>query len=65
MVEVYGIGGVIVFALNIWAIVNIIGSAAGTGTKVIWTLLILLLPLVGFIIWLITGPRGNQAAQSR
>lgn len=62
MLEVYGFGGFILLVLNIWAIVSIIGSTASTGGKVLWTLLILLLPLVGFIIWLIAGPRSAQTA---
>lgn len=59
MVEIYGIGGFIVLALNIWAIVSIVGSNASTGGKVLWTLLILILPILGFIIWLIAGPRSK------
>jgi hypothetical protein len=42
--------GLIVLILNIWAIVNIVGSAASTGAKVLWILLILFLPILGFII---------------
>ena len=42
---------------DVWAIINVFGSSASTGAKVVWTVLILLLPLVGFIIWLIAGPR--------
>ena len=60
MLEVTGLGGLIVLALDIWAIVSIIGSNTTTGKKVLWTLLVLVLPIVGFIIWLIAGPRGNQ-----
>jgi hypothetical protein len=54
--------GIIVLILNIWAIVHIIGSTASTGAKVLWVLLILFLPVVGFIIWLIAGPRSRPAA---
>lgn len=56
--EYAGIGGVIVLALNIWAIISIFGSSASTGSKVLWTLLVLVLPVVGFIVWLLAGPRG-------
>lgn len=55
--EYAGIGGFIVLILNIWAIISIVGSSATTGSKVLWTLLVLVLPVLGFIIWLITGPR--------
>lgn len=60
--EIYGIGGLILLVLDIWAIISIIGSSASTGAKVLWTLLILLLPLLGFIIWLIAGPRSARAS---
>jgi hypothetical protein len=53
--------GIIVLILDIWAIVNIIGSAASTGAKVLWILLILILPVVGFIIWFFAGPRSRTA----
>jgi hypothetical protein len=49
--------GLIVLALDIWAIVNIVGSPASTGAKVLWALLIIILPVVGFIIWFFAGPR--------
>ncbi len=51
------IGGLIVFALGIWAIVSILNSKVETGTKVLWILLVLILPVVGFIIWYFAGPK--------
>ena len=53
--------GLIVLALDIWAIVNIVGSSASTGAKILWTLLILILPIVGFIIWFFAGPRSRTS----
>lgn len=61
-IEVAGIGGLILLILNIWAIVSIFGSGASTGSKVLWILLVLVLPLIGFIVWLIAGPRGGSRA---
>ena len=60
--EITGIGGLILLILDIWAIVSIINSGATTGSKVLWCLLVVVLPLVGFIIWLIAGPRSRTAA---
>jgi len=57
MLELSGLGGLIILALDIWAIVSIIGSSTSTGKKVLWVLLVLILPVVGFLIWLIAGPR--------
>ena len=31
------------------------------GAKVLWTLLIIILPVVGFIIWFFAGPRSRTA----
>ncbi|QJF53335.1 PLDc N-terminal domain-containing protein [Roseobacter ponti] len=59
--EYAGFGGFILLVLNIWAIVSVIGSRASTGGKVIWVLLIIVLPLVGFIIWFFAGPRAASA----
>lgn len=60
MLEVTGIGGVILLGLAIWAIVSIVGSNASTGKKVLWCLLVLLLPLLGFILWVFFGPRSAK-----
>ncbi|ANT61192.1 MULTISPECIES: PLDc N-terminal domain-containing protein [Roseobacteraceae] len=59
--EFAGIGGFIVLVLDIWAIVSVLGSSASTGAKVLWTLLIIILPVLGFIIWLIAGPKSSRA----
>ena len=56
-VEVGGLFGLIVLILNVWAIVRVVGSTAGTGRKVLWIVLILLLPVLGLILWLLLGPK--------
>ena len=57
----YGIGGLIVLTLDIWAIYSILTSAASTGAKLLWILLVLLLPILGVIIWFVAGPKGAHA----
>ena len=47
----------IVFVLDIWALLKTWQSTATTGTKIAGTLVILLLPLVGLLLWLILGPK--------
>ncbi|GAB4376148.1 MAG: PLD nuclease N-terminal domain-containing protein [Kiloniellaceae bacterium] len=61
-IEIGGLLGLIILALDIWAIVNIFGSGASTGAKVLWILLVLILPVIGLILWLLAGPRGSRAA---
>ena len=48
--------GLLQLALAIYAIVMIIQSSAETGAKVLWVLLVLILPLIGLIIWALMGP---------
>jgi hypothetical protein len=57
MLEVGGLFGLIILILGIIAIVHVLGSAASTGAKLLWTLLIIFLPLIGLIIWFFAGPR--------
>ena len=53
--------GIIVLILDIWAIVSVFGSSASIGAKVLWVVLIIVLPVVGFIIWYFAGPRSSAA----
>ncbi len=53
--------GLIHLALVVWAVINIWGSAAGTGEKVLWSLGVLIFPLIGFIVWFFAGPRSASA----
>jgi hypothetical protein len=62
MFSLSGISGLLILALDIWAIMSVVNSNASTGTKVGWTVLIIVLPILGFLIWLIAGPRGRPAA---
>lgn len=57
-VQVGGIFGFILLICVIYAIVKTVQSKASTGTKVIWILVLLLLPFLGFILWFFLGPKG-------
>jgi len=57
----YSLWGLVVLIADIWAIVNILQSAADTGKKVVWTVVVIVLPVLGFILWFFLGPRtGNS-----
>ena len=56
-----GLGGLIVLVADVWAIVNIFQSGASTGNKVLWTVLVVVLPVLGFILWFFLGPRTGRA----
>jgi succinate dehydrogenase/fumarate reductase cytochrome b subunit len=55
-----GLGGLIVLVADVWAIVNILQSSADTGRKVLWTVLVILLPVLGFILWYFLGPKTGK-----
>jgi hypothetical protein len=55
-IEVGGLVGLLILIADIWAIVKIFQSTASTGAKVLWIVLILLLPVFGLILWLLFGP---------
>ncbi|MDP2620202.1 MAG: PLD nuclease N-terminal domain-containing protein [Hyphomicrobiales bacterium] len=59
--EYGGLLGLIVLVLDIWAVINVIQSRESTGAKVLWSLLIVVFPIIGFIIWLLAGPRSGLA----
>ena len=57
----YGLLGLIVLIADIYAIYQVIPSHASGAAKIAWVLGIIILPVLGFIVWLIAGPRGNKA----
>ena len=55
----HGLWGVLVLIADVWAIVNILQSSSDTAKKVIWTVVVLVLPVIGFVLWLLLGPRSR------
>jgi hypothetical protein len=56
-----GLYGLIVLIADVWALVNIFQSRADTGRKVLWTVLVILLPVLGFVLWFFLGPKTAKA----
>jgi len=56
-IEVGGLLGLLWLIVVVYAIVSVVGSSAGTGPKVLWIVLILLLPVIGVIAWVLLGPK--------
>jgi hypothetical protein len=52
-----GILGILVLFADIYAILQIAQSSATTGTKAVWIVIVLLLPLIGVIAWYFAGPK--------
>jgi succinate dehydrogenase/fumarate reductase cytochrome b subunit len=53
--------GILVLIADVWAIVNIMQSTANTGRKVLWTVLVVLLPVLGFVLWYFLGPKTGRS----
>lgn len=58
----YGILGLLILALDIWALISVWGSGSSVGGKIIWSLVILILPVIGLLLWFFVGPRGSAHA---
>ena len=61
-IEVGGIFGLIILVADIWAIVSTFQSQATTAKKVFWIVFVLLLPVIGFVVWLLAGPKSSRAS---
>lgn len=46
----------VVTVLDVIAIVSILKSSADTGTKLLWIVLVVLLPVIGMILYFLMGP---------
>jgi len=57
----YSLWGLLILAGDIWAVINIFQSSASNEKKLLWTLVVVLLPVLGLILWLFLGPRGGRA----
>ena len=57
-----GLLGLVILIADIWAIIQVFDSGVSTATKLGWTLLILLLPVLGLAIWFFMGPRSRGTA---
>ena len=56
-----GLLGLLVLAGDIWAILNIAQSSVSIEKKLIWILVVVLLPLLGLILWFFMGPRNGRS----
>ena len=55
--DLYGISGIIILVLDLFAIFQVLQSSLPPVNKLIWVLLILVLPVLGLILWLLIGSR--------
>ena len=54
--EFNGILGFIILLLDIFAIIKIAKSSEPTGMKILWVVIVILLPVIGLVAWFFAGP---------
>jgi hypothetical protein len=55
-----GLVGLLILIADIWAILNVIQARGELVQKLLWIVLIIVLPLLGVIIWYFAGPRAGK-----
>ena len=55
-----GLLGLLILVADVWAILNIFQSSESTGSKALWIVLVLVLPVLGFVIWYFAGPKAKS-----
>ncbi|WP_295801514.1 PLDc N-terminal domain-containing protein [uncultured Microbulbifer sp.] len=54
-----GLLGLLILIADIYAIIKILQSSATGLKKLLWIIIILVLPVIGLIIWFFAGPGGK------
>ena len=49
--------GLVILVLDIIALVDILKSAVDTGKKILWVLLVVLLPVIGMVLYFLIGKK--------
>ncbi len=53
--------GVLIGVLDIFSILSVLLGRGGVGHKILWTLMILILPVIGLILYLVLGRSAADA----
>ena len=48
--------GLLILVLDVVALVSLLKSSADSGTKILWALLIIFLPVLGMVLYFLMGP---------
>jgi len=53
---------VLILIADIWAIMNILQSSVSNEKKLLWIIVVVLLPLLGLILWYFLGPGNGRSS---
>jgi len=51
--------GILILIGDIWALISILQSSVGNDKKLLWVVVVVLLPVIGLILWFFMGPRNR------
>ena len=57
----FSLFGLVVLVLDVVAVVSLLKSRADNHTKLLWLVLIVLLPLIGMLLYFLMGPGRRRA----
>ena len=55
--ETFGLAALVVLGLDLWAISGVINAHRTHKVKLAWIMAIVILPVAGFLAWLLLGPK--------
>jgi hypothetical protein len=55
LVSVNGLLGLAILVLDVWCILQVVQMNTTNGTKVLWVVIILVLPVLGPLLWYLLG----------
>ncbi len=61
MIEYLGLWVLLALSLNMWALLSVLDAEASLTGKALWAIVLLVLPGLGFVAWVIAGPRHKPA----
>ena len=56
-----GLLGLLILIADVWAIIQILQSGADSTKKLLWVVIVILLPLIGLLLWYFMGPKTGRA----
>ncbi|MET1078993.1 MAG: PLD nuclease N-terminal domain-containing protein [Pseudomonas sp.] len=60
----WALGAGVLVVVNLWLVANILRTDRSIPTQISWSLIVVLLPLLGWIAWGIAGPRSYKPVSS-
>ncbi len=61
MIQYLGLAWLCVLTLDAWALISLPGAEGSVTRRLLWALGIAVLPVIGFLAWVVAGPSRKTA----